>query len=130
MAFVVVLFRGEEVTRRELKDDPIIIGRSPECDISVRDILLSRRHCKLTPTEKGWAVEDLGSKNGTHIGPEVVQYALLKDGGSIRIGKSQLKFYTGSLRSAPAPKKPAAARPKRPADPFEALSGTVADFVF
>ena len=130
MAFVVVLFRGEEVTRRELSDVAIVVGRSPECDVSVRDILLSRRHCKLIPTEKGWAIEDLGSKNGTHIGGETVQYSLLKDGTSVRLGKTQLKFYTGSLRSAPAPKKPATPRPKRTADPMEALSGTVADFVF
>jgi pSer/pThr/pTyr-binding forkhead associated (FHA) protein len=129
MAFVVVLFRGEEVTRRELNDDPLIIGRSPECDISVRDIILSRRHCKLVPTEQGWAVEDLGSKNGTHIGGEMVQWSLLANGTAIRIGKTQLRFYTGSLKSAPPPRKAPLQR-KRPVDPFEALSGTVAAFEF
>jgi pSer/pThr/pTyr-binding forkhead associated (FHA) protein len=131
MAFVVVLFRGEEVTRRELSaDHPLVIGRSPECDISVRDIILSRRHCRLVPAEKGWAVEDLGSKNGTHIGPETVQYAALTDGTAVRIGKTQVKFYAGSMQAAPAPRKAASDRRKRPADPFEALSGTVAAFEF
>ena len=130
MAFVVVLFRGEEVTRRELSG-PVVIGRAPECDISVRDILLSRRHCRLSPAADGksWGVEDLGSKNGTRIGGETVQFATLADGSSVRIGKTQVKFYTGSLKPAPVGRK--ASPPKRrPADPFEALSGTVADFEY
>src|SRR5687768_12530867 len=97
MAFLLVLFRGEEVARREL-NGPTVIGRAPECDISVRDIILSRRHCKITPVDgAGWAIEDLGSKNGTHVGGETVRYAALHDGSSIRIGKTQVKFYVGHL---------------------------------
>jgi pSer/pThr/pTyr-binding forkhead associated (FHA) protein len=129
MAFVLVLFRGEELARREL-NGPMTVGRSAECDISVRDILLSRRHCRLVPTEQGWGIEDLGSKNGTLISGEKVTWSILSDGTSIRIGKTQLKFYTGSLKSIPAPKKKPAPPRQRPADPFEALSGTVADFEF
>jgi hypothetical protein len=128
MAFVVVLFRGEEVARQELRE-PIVIGRSPEVDISVRDILLSRRHCRIAPLDKkNWTVEDLGSKNGTRIGGELVQSHVLKDGTSIRIGgKTQVKFYAGSVKPAPA----GTPKPKRrPADPFEALSGTVAGFEY
>lgn len=128
MAFVLVSFRGEEVTRRELTG-ALVIGRAPECDIAIRDILLSRRHCRLVPAEPtGWAVEDLGSKNGTHIAGEMVQWSLLNDGASIRIGKTQVKFHAGSLRAAPVRK--AAPTKRRPADPFEALSGTVADFEY
>src|SRR5690349_12446235 len=108
MAFVVVLFRGEEVDRREL-NGPITIGRAPECDISVRDILLSRRHCRILPAEPtGWAIEDLGSKNGTRIGGDVVQWQILKDDTSVRIGKTQLKFYTASMKPGSAPKRPVA----------------------
>lgn len=131
MAFVLVLFRGEEVCRRELTG-PTVVGRSPDCDISVRDIILSRHHCRFVPVEgAGWAVEDLGSKNGTRIGGETVQYAVLHDGTSIRIGKTQVKFYAGHLSGGPPKRKPSAsANRRRPADPFEAMSGTVADFEF
>src|SRR5688572_7322532 len=130
MAFVVVLFRGEEVTRREL-NGPVVIGRAPECDISVRDILLSRRHCRISPAANGktWGVEDLGSKNGTRIGGETVQFAKLADGTSVRIGKTQVKFYTGSLKPAPVGRKSNPPK-RRPADPFEALSGTVSAFEY
>jgi pSer/pThr/pTyr-binding forkhead associated (FHA) protein len=128
MAFVVVSFRGEEVTRREL-DGPLVIGRSPECDICVRDILLSRRHCRIDAVgNDGWSVEDLASKNGTRIHGEVLQYAVLKDGTSIRIGKTHLRFHTGKFSSAPRPKSTPPRR--RPSDPFEAQSSTVAAFEF
>lgn len=129
MAFVLVLFRGEEVARRAL-NGPTVFGRSPDCDVSVRDIILSRHHCKITPIDGGaWAIEDLGSKNGTHVAGEQVKYSVLRDGASIRIGKTQVKFYTGNLSGAPA--KPKSRPPmRRPADPFEALSGTVSAFEF
>ena len=93
MAFVVVLFRGEEVARQELRE-PIVIGRSPDCDVSVRDILLSRRHCRISPVDKkNWAVEDLGSKNGTRVGDTVVTAAVeLRDGDSIRVGPAVIVY--------------------------------------
>src|SRR5688572_18189047 len=132
MAFVVVFFRGEEMDRRELSA-PMVIGRAPECDLSVRDILMSRRHCRLVPADKGgWAIEDLGSKNGTRINGEAVTFSLLRDGASMRMGNTQVKFYTGAMQAAPASAK----RPtngdarRRPSDPFESLSGTVTDFQF
>ena len=131
MPFLVATFRDEEVTRRELTG-PLVIGRSPDCDIVVRDILLSRRHCRIGLDESTgtWSVQDLGSKNGTWINGEQVQFAVLKDGTSVRIGKTTVRFYTGNLKPAPASKRPSNANRRRPADPFEALSGTVSDFEF
>jgi pSer/pThr/pTyr-binding forkhead associated (FHA) protein len=131
MPFLVATFRDEEVTRRELTG-PLVIGRSPDCDIVVRDILLSRRHCRIGLDEGTgtWSVQDLGSKNGSWINGEQVQFAVLKDGTSVRIGKTTVRFYTGNLKPAPVSKKPSNGSRRRPADPFEALSGTVTDFEF
>ena len=135
MAFVVVLFRGEELTRREVAG-PLVVGRAPDCDISVRDILLSRKHCQIVPGDGGtWVVEDLGSKNGTRIKGEAVTRAALHDGSSIRMGKTQLKFYTGAFRPNTAELAHGngngnGASRRRPADPFEALSGTVSAFEY
>ena len=46
------------------------------------------------------------------------------------IGKTTVRFYTGTLKPAPISKKPSNANRRRPADPFKALSGTVSDFEF
>ncbi len=46
MAYLVFRFKGMELGRWRLRD-PVVLGRSSECDISVRDIMLSRRHCRI-----------------------------------------------------------------------------------
>ena len=56
--------KGEEIGRRRL-DGPVTIGRAVDCDVSLHDHLLSRKHCRLAPSDEGWVLADLGSKNGT-----------------------------------------------------------------
>lgn len=118
--------KGDEIGRRRL-EGPVTIGRAPDCDVTLHDHLLSRRHCRLSHTDDGWVVSDLGSKNGTVMhGEPVTQYAL-RDGDTFVIGRVKVRFRSAPL--APGAEKPVAPpRQKRPADPFDALSGTVAGF--
>src|SRR4051812_41275170 len=137
MPYLTLTANGEELERREITG-PTIVGRSPECDLSVRDILLSRRHCRVEPCvgkEKGrWRLVDLDSRNGCHVNWKKVTEYTLVDGDSVRIGRTWLTFHSGAFKAAPAPVAKAAASRRsklvRPADPHEALSGTVADFIF
>ena len=117
--------KGKELGSRRL-DKAITVGRSPDCDVSLHDILLSRRHCRLSPTEHGWVVVDLGSKNGTILDGQKVTSHLLRDGESFRAGRCVVRFRAGELAPAEE-RKEKLARPKRPSDPFEALAGTVAE---
>jgi predicted component of type VI protein secretion system len=120
--------KGEEIGRRRL-DGPVTIGRSADCDVSLHDILLSRRHCKLERTAEGWALTDLGSRNGTVVNNRVVTQHLLSDGETFGIGRVRVRFRAEAL--APGEETSfAPARPKRPADPFDALAGTVAGFKY
>jgi predicted component of type VI protein secretion system len=131
MPWIIVSANGEELDRRELTA-PVVIGRSPECDVVVRDIMLSRQHCRLEPVAGGgghdWRVVDLKSKNGTRVGWQQVTEQVLKHDDHLRMGRTRIVYYTTPFE--PAPDRPA--RPDkivRPADPHEALSGTVTDFV-
>ena len=45
----------------------VIVGRSRECDVSVEDPDVSRRHASIVADE-GLFVTDLGSRNGTYVG--------------------------------------------------------------
>jgi ABC-type multidrug transport system ATPase subunit/ABC-type multidrug transport system permease subunit len=45
----------------------IVIGREADADIVLDAPQISRHHCKLTPTQSGWRVEDLGAANGTFV---------------------------------------------------------------
>src|SRR5688500_5295158 len=50
MAYLIFTSRqGKEIGRRPL-DGPMVIGRSPECDVALDDAQLSRRHCRLMPS--------------------------------------------------------------------------------
>ena len=127
MAWIILSANGDELERRELVG-AVVIGRSPECDIAVRDILLSRTHCRLEPVGGGWKVVDLNSKNGTRVGWEGVQSHLLRDGDHLRMGRTRIVYHTGPFEPAPY-RAPRIDRLVRPADPHEALTGTVTDFV-
>ncbi|HJQ13691.1 MAG TPA: FHA domain-containing protein, partial [Anaerolineales bacterium] len=45
----------------------IVLGREASCDVVVADRQISRFHARITPTTEGAILEDLGSKNGTHL---------------------------------------------------------------
>ena len=119
--------KGEEIGRRRL-EGTVTIGRSPDCEVSLHDHLLSRHHCRLAPSDDGWVLTDLGSKNGTVVHGKVIdQPQVLRDGESFTVGRVKVRFRTAAL--APGQEKTVrSGRPQRPADPFDALSGTVAGF--
>src|SRR5688572_21870548 len=65
---------------------PVVIGRAPECDISVPADEMSRRHALVKPTPDGLAVEDLGSSNGTFINNKRIQQTgFLSPGDELRL---------------------------------------------
>ncbi|MBK8047831.1 MAG: FHA domain-containing protein [Anaerolineales bacterium] len=86
---MLVLQRGAESGRRWPLDRAraLTIGRSDECDITLPDRQVSRVHARIAWQEDGYHLEDLASKNGTHLnGVEVgAMPAPLHDGDEIQI---------------------------------------------
>jgi adenylate cyclase len=71
----------------------VVIGRSPECQIVLRDFGISRNHAKVVVGEDGAArIMDLKSKNGTQVNGVQVVEAPLRDGDRILLGKFELTF--------------------------------------
>jgi adenylate cyclase len=70
----------------------VTIGRSPDCQIVLKDFGISRTHAKLVADEDGVRIQDLKSKNGTQVNGVPVVEAPLKDGDRILLGKFQLSF--------------------------------------
>jgi adenylate cyclase len=71
----------------------VVIGRSPECQIVLRDFGISRNHARVVVNEAGEArIMDLKSKNGTQVNGVSVMEAPLKDGDHITLGKFELTF--------------------------------------
>ncbi|HET6250815.1 MAG TPA: FHA domain-containing protein [Tepidisphaeraceae bacterium] len=136
MAYLIfTTLKGRELARRTLRQT-LVIGRAPECDVCVHDILLSRTHCRFEPENKGWMLTDLASKNGTYltdpdIGDREVGRHLLRDGDTVRLGKTIVKFHAGvldrSTRGGRAYNRPNKGR-CRPADPWSAMADTMSGF--
>lgn len=51
----------------QLKNDQLVLGRHPDCDILVDAAAVSRRHAQITYRDNDYFVEDLGSRNGTFV---------------------------------------------------------------
>jgi predicted component of type VI protein secretion system len=127
MAYLIFIANGEEYDRRELKGGAITIGRAPDCDYSIHDIILSRHHCRIEKVDGRWTVTDLHSKNGTFLRGKQVQRHDLHDSDELRIGRTRLTFKAGAFVKSSKPKKRPAIT--RAADPSEALAGTVTGMV-
>ncbi len=66
------------------------IGRSPECDIFLDDVTVSRKHAVLVRQGDSFTIEDLGSLNGTFVNRRRIDSAPLEDGDELQIGKYRL----------------------------------------
>jgi hypothetical protein len=73
-------------------DERTMIGRSPECDVFLDDVTVSRRHAVVLRTEEGFSIEDQGSLNGTFLNRRRIESAPLEDGDEVQIGKYRLTF--------------------------------------
>jgi pSer/pThr/pTyr-binding forkhead associated (FHA) protein len=88
--------------QRWMVKSKIVVGRGLECDIMIPSRQVSRNHARLTFTESGISIEDLGSKNGTHINGELLEdLAILKDGDVIQIAFAQQFMYLSSDATMP-----------------------------
>jgi hypothetical protein len=72
-----------------------LIGRSPDCDIFLDDVTVSRRHAVLVDEGGRFSIEDQGSLNGTFVNRERIDRAELEDGDEVQIGKYRLTFMRG-----------------------------------
>jgi hypothetical protein len=68
------------------------IGRSPDCEIFLDDVTVSRKHAVLTHRDNGFFIEDLGSLNGTFLNRRRIESGQLNDGDELQIGKYRLTF--------------------------------------
>lgn len=70
------------------------IGRTPESDIFLDDITVSRKHAMLEEIDGEHRLIDTGSLNGSYVNGEIVEKAILKSGDRIRIGKYIFLYFS------------------------------------
>jgi pSer/pThr/pTyr-binding forkhead associated (FHA) protein len=84
-----------------LKGD-VIVGRDDSCTVIIQDRQVSRYHARFITQAQGIQLEDLGSKNGTHVnGQPVIEPVILQDGDVIQIALAQQFVYMSSDSTIP-----------------------------
>jgi len=84
-----------------LSKEVTTIGRSKENDIVFLDHTVSRKHAKITKTDQGHLLSDLGSYNGTLVNGTMIQSALLNHEDIIKLGLNTLVFLSRPEREKP-----------------------------
>ncbi len=77
---------ASEGRRWTIKREPMLLGRSAQCDIRVIDTIVSRRHCEIWESDAGVHFRDLGSSNASLINGEPIHETVLRTGDEISIG--------------------------------------------
>ena len=87
------LIGADGVTAYELREGAMqTIGRGVQCEISIVDPTMSRRHAELVPDPDGLLIRDLGSSNGTFINGARVTEQRAVAGDSVSFGKLTFKL--------------------------------------
>jgi Protein of unknown function (DUF3662)/FHA domain len=71
-----------------------VIGRSRDCDVTLNDPNVSRRHAEIRPDDRGgWIVEDLGSTNGVKVnGRPASGPTRIQPGDRLALGTADVRF--------------------------------------
>jgi len=94
---ILVVKRGPNAgSRYVLEGGAVTAGRSPDSDIFLDDVTVSRRHASFVPAGASYEVRDVGSLNGTYLNRERIDAAPLANGDEVQIGKFRLVFLSGS----------------------------------
>ena len=98
----VVSPRVQPASRRVIPDraraaGAISVGRAADNDIVVADVLASRHHATIVPTDGGLEIRDAGTINGTFVNGVRTEAAPLREGDVVTIGNLDLVFSGGTL---------------------------------
>lgn len=89
-------------------EQPLLtLGRAHDNDIPLKDKLVSRYHAQILRQSDGYAIQDIGSANGTYVNDELLlarQPRPLQEGCQIRVGAHTWEFCDRPLLITPLSK--------------------------
>jgi hypothetical protein len=76
----------------EVKGERTQIGRSPDAEVFLDDVTVSRNHALVVRRRDGLYVDDLGSLNGTYVNRRRIESHKLANGDELQVGKYKLTY--------------------------------------
>ncbi len=93
--------RGESVELRE--GSQIFFGSSPDCDMSLSDKAVSRRHLLAALENNQVVLKDQGSTNGTYIQGSRFKEITIGYGAEVKLGRTVIKYLPNEETVEPEP---------------------------
>ena len=75
-----------------LQGERMTIGRSPETDVFLDDVTVSRDHAVLVRRGGAWFLADSGSLTGPYVNRRRIESHKLEEGDELQIGKYKLTY--------------------------------------
>ncbi|MDP7274927.1 MAG: FHA domain-containing protein, partial [Planctomycetaceae bacterium] len=90
---VLVLLQAGRAIPHDLGGEETLIGRHPDCGIQLDSNAVSRRHARVFVEGGQFAIEDLGSGNGTFVNGQRIESAVpLKSQDRVKLGPVLFRF--------------------------------------
>ena len=83
---------GSPAERWDLSQHPVVVGRSGQAEVRVRDDGLSRRHFLIVPEGEDYVIKDLNSRNGTWVDGHRIVAERLNHNDLILAGHTRFRF--------------------------------------
>ena len=91
--FRVTVSTGPDAGTSRVADEPeFSIGTAPSNQLVLTDPTVSRHHCLIESTGRGFRLRDLGSTNGTRLGAMHVEAVKLTQEATLHLGTSCIQF--------------------------------------
>ena len=89
---VVISGNEQDVGRRVVVEQTLLIGRDPQAALPLNDALVSWHHARLEDRGDSWTLVDLGSTNGIVINGQNVPETLLSPNDTVVLGGTVMRF--------------------------------------
>ena len=75
-----------------LAGEQMTIGRSPDAEVFLDDVTVSRNHARVVRRREELYLDDLGSLNGTYVNRHRIESHKLANGDELQVGKYKLTY--------------------------------------
>ena len=89
---LIVIYGSHAGREYRLGPKGVLIGREDQCDITINDSSVSRKHASIESKDGRFLLQDLKSTNGTLVNGKSIDVHVLNHGDKIRIGRTVLQF--------------------------------------